>query len=379
MGILDELLKKSTGMQSLLGGSIDGTSSSPDETYMPVEYSKDQEFTDPYTNVKKIDTKFGPTNKSYPHKYDPVTGKPMDAATGQPVTSNFPTQENKAIDISTNGIVPPKKPDAITELAKNPGLFKNIFGMDVDKMSKNWEEKGGFDGLMANPGFLLGMSILQSSAQGKSIGSGVFDAAVKAGTISAAYADKIKSKQGLLAPVTEEQRDLMKGVAEEQGITAPGILDKMKNLFGGNAEAMYREALDDIYVEAERLAQAESKRLGKKIRLDPRKFGKQAMKNLQASGKLTIRKDRMYRSGTLQAKTSEIEGNRAKGGPIKAGKNYVVGEEGPEMFVAETNGTIINNDDSKVVSMLLESNPQLKNVSRARAVKILKARFPDYF
>ena len=69
----------------------------------------------------------------------------------------------------------------------------------------------------------------------------------------------------------------------------------------------------------------------------------------------------------------------AKGGPVKAGKDYIVGEEGPEMFVSETNGTIINNDDSKVVSMLLESNPQLKNVSRARAVKILKARFPDYF
>jgi hypothetical protein len=371
MGILDELLKKSTGMQSLLGGSIDGTSSSPDETYMPVEYSKDQAFTDPYTNTKPVNTKFGPTKVAAPFKYG-EDGKPIDAVTGEPTS---PIDESAP----SGSIVPPVKPNAITELAKNPGLFKNIFGMDIDKMSKNWEEKGGFDGLMANPGFLLGMSILQSSAQGKSIGSGVFDAAVKAGTISAAYADKIKSKQGLLAPVTEEQRDLMKGVAEEQGITAPGILDKMKNLFGGNAEAMYREALDDIYVEAERLAQAESKRLGKKIRLDPRKFGKQAMKNLQASGKLTIRKDRMYRSGTLQAKTSEIEGNRAKGGPIKAGKNYVVGEEGPEMFVSETNGTIINNDDSKVVSMLLESNPQLKNVSRARAVKILKARFPDYF
>jgi hypothetical protein len=69
----------------------------------------------------------------------------------------------------------------------------------------------------------------------------------------------------------------------------------------------------------------------------------------------------------------------AKGGPVEAGQDYIVGEEGPEMFVSETNGTIINNDDSKVVSMLLESNPQLKNISRARAVKILKARFPDYF
>jgi hypothetical protein len=92
MGILDELLKKSTGMQSLLGGSIDGTSSSPDETYMPVEYSKDQAFTDPYTNTKPVNTKFGPTKVAAPFKYG-EDGKPIDAVTG--VTSNFPTQENK--------------------------------------------------------------------------------------------------------------------------------------------------------------------------------------------------------------------------------------------------------------------------------------------
>jgi hypothetical protein len=49
------------------------------------------------------------------------------------------------------------------------------------------------------------------------------------------------------------------------------------------------------------------------------------------------------------------------------------------MFVPQVDGNIIDNDDTKVVNMLLESNPQLKNVSRARAVKILKARFPDYF
>lgn len=29
--------------------------------------------------------------------------------------------------------------------------------------------------------------------------------------------------------------------------------------------------------------------------------------------------------------------------------------------------------------MLLAANPQLKNVSRARAEAILKSRFPDYF
>jgi hypothetical protein len=46
MGILDELLKKSTGMQSLLNGSLDDASGmNSDETFMPVEYSKDQAFT----------------------------------------------------------------------------------------------------------------------------------------------------------------------------------------------------------------------------------------------------------------------------------------------------------------------------------------------
>ena len=67
------------------------------------------------------------------------------------------------------------------------------------------------------------------------------------------------------------------------------------------------------------------------------------------------------------------------GGPVNKEQSYVVGEKGAEVFVPEVDGKIINNDDAKVINMLLESNPQLKNVSRARAVKILKARFPDYF
>ena len=37
------------------------------------------------------------------------------------------------------------------------------------------------------------------------------------------------------------------------------------------------------------------------------------------------------------------------------------------------------NDDSKVFSMLLNANPQLHNVSKARAEKILRNRFPEYF
>jgi hypothetical protein len=366
MGILDELLKKSTGMQSLLGGSMD-------ETSMPVEYSKDQAFSDPYTNVKPVNTKFGPTTVAAPFKYG-EDGKPIDAVTGEPTP---PIDESAP----SGSIVPPEKPNAINQMAKLPNLFENVFGMSVDKLSENWKEKGGFEGLMANPGFLLGMSILQSSAQGKSIGSGVFDAAVKAGTISAAYADRIKARSKVVAPISDAQRKQAEAALTAMNVGGPGWLDKLKNL-DTNQEALYQEALDKVADKAQALAEKEAASSGgKRVRLEPKHYRK-AVDDLVLSGEIDKQKGSLFGiiPGSITAKVSKTEKSfRAKGGPVKAGKDYVVGEEGPEMFVSETNGTIINNDDSKVVSMLLESNPQLKNVSKARAVKILKARFPDYF
>jgi hypothetical protein len=370
-GFFEDLVNRATGLKAgLLSEGNQGYSGmGPQETDMDVPKNPEATYSDPYTNVKKIDTKFGPTNKSSPFKYDPVTGKPMDAATGQQATSNFPTQQGKA--------------DPIKEGESKIGLSNKqavkFLGMDMTQISENWKNKGGFEGLMANPAFTLGLSIMQSSAQGKPIGADIFDNAVKAGGISVQYADRLKAKQGLIAPISEDQREAIRGVLEEQGIDEPDMIDKMKNIFGGNAEAEYREAKDMIIAKALELAEAESRRLGKKVRFDPRRYGKEAIKILQQENKLTLREDGVFRTGTVRAKTEKIKGNRKDGGPIEAGDNYLVGEEGPEMFVAETNGTIIKNDDSKVVSMLLESNPQLKNVSRARAVKILKARFPDYF
>jgi hypothetical protein len=70
---------------------------------------------------------------------------------------------------------------------------------------------------------------------------------------------------------------------------------------------------------------------------------------------------------------------RAEGGPVQAGQPYVVGEKGPEIVVPNTDATVVSNDDSQIMSMLLASNPQLQNVSRTRAESILRSRFPDYF
>jgi hypothetical protein len=67
------------------------------------------------------------------------------------------------------------------------------------------------------------------------------------------------------------------------------------------------------------------------------------------------------------------------GGPVAKDSSYVVGEKGPEIFTPKATGKVVSNDDSNVVAMLLDANPQLKNVSLDRATKILKNRFPDYF
>jgi hypothetical protein len=70
---------------------------------------------------------------------------------------------------------------------------------------------------------------------------------------------------------------------------------------------------------------------------------------------------------------------RAQGGSVQAGKPYVVGEEGPEVIIPRSDGNVLSNDDSQIYAMLLASNPQLQKVSRVRAEKILRSRFPEYF
>jgi len=70
---------------------------------------------------------------------------------------------------------------------------------------------------------------------------------------------------------------------------------------------------------------------------------------------------------------------KARGGPIEQGKPYVVGEEGPEIIIPRSDGNVLSNDDSQIYAMLLASNPQLQKVSRQRAEKILRNRFPEYF
>ena len=374
MGLIDELLSKSTGLKSLLGDQMDTTMSKDSLGGSGRSYDPNQ------TPISQQDF--------YKNKADLLkqrSSQISESMKPEPFDPNKIGNDNRGYDINRpdkkiapeGGIVPPEKPDDLSQL--DPSLFVKIFGRTKESMAKEWKNKGGFEGLMANPGFTLGLALMQSSAQGKPIGEGVFNAAIKSGAISAQYAERIKARSAVLGPITAEQRDMVRSVLAESDLAETAdVSTKIKNFFKGkNTTALNRRALDDVANKALKLVEKETRQKGgQKVRLDRRHI-EAAIKELKKEGKIDYSEKGFFNffGRGIQSTAKPL----AKGGPVAAGKDYIVGEEGPEMFVSETNGTIINNDDSKVINMLLESNPQLKNVSRARAVKILKARFPDYF
>ena len=103
------------------------------------------------------------------------------------------------------------------------------------------------------------------------------------------------------------------------------------------------------------------------------------MNELVKSGK--IQKNSAWFGGLFTSDTlkNALPGERAHGGPVEAGKPYVVGEKGPEIIIPTSDGNVLSNDDSQIFNMLLASNPQLQKVSRQRAEKVLRSRFPEYF
>ena len=220
---------------------------------------------------------------------------------------------------------------------------------------------------------------MKSSATGQPISQSLFNNAINAGAISGKYAERIKERSKLTGPITDEQRDEVRAVLAESDIYEGSVGQKIKNFFQGkNTEALNRRALDDVYKKAEKYAKARARSRGGQDARIEREDIERAVKEMTKSGTVD-KSEKGFISFFFGRGLQSNKPGLAKGGPAKEGKEYIVGEEGPEMFVPQVDGNVIDNDDTKVVNMLLESNPQLKNVSRARAVKILKNRFPDYF
>jgi len=279
-----------------------------------------------------------------------------------------------------------KNPNAKVPNPKDPAenTFLGAVGEYFNTAKTNWKDNGGFEALMSKPEFGIGLSLLQQASEGKTIGEAGLKAALDGGLISRKYAQQIAARAKVLAPITEDQRAEAEAALKKMNVGSPDFLDKLIN-FRTNQPALFREALTKIAEKAETDAQKKSlEKGGQKVRPDYDK----AILDLTDSGELNFRTQQLFgaREGTVFAKPSKaelklrgIDSAKELGGPVTKGKSYLVGEVGPEVFIPKETGKIVSYDDSKIINLLLESNPQLKSVSPARAEKILRNRFPDYF
>ena len=292
------------------------------------------------------------------------------------------------------GKVDPKLVEAMKEKTgglgqKDIGTLEKIMGVDFDTAKANWKDKGGFEGLMSNPAFTLGLALMQSSANGKTINQGILDNFITSAKISSEFKDRIKAKGSIIGPASEAEIGQVEAFLESKKIGSSGFMDKFKDFFTGSTNsADYKSMLSDVAQYNNKRAAALEKK-GKKVVKDER-FMEATINEMRNKGLLKTKKkgkDKGFLSNFNPFKT-KIEtqdagstglGFREHGGPVQAGKPYVVGEAGPEIVIPTSDGNVLSNDDSQIFNMLLASNPQLQKVSRQRAEKIMRNRFPEYF
>ena len=368
MSFINDLRKKALGIFPNEGTAGDMSG----ETFMDVNYDPNQTFTD--SNFGKIDrNKYSGREEfqSVPYRIDANTGKKV-AVDGSNANVRGAKPRMSTMDMKQN--------EMNSGLGLSNEQSKRFFGMDLASIRSQWKDKGGFEGLMANPAFTLGLGLMKSSATGQPMSQSLFDNAIKAGAISGQYADRIRDRKQAPIEATAQEIENTKQILRSMDIDEPNFFERVfGKVKGENKQAQFEEAAEMITNELEKEMQRLQKnnKSGKPLVFDIA-YKKRIIKKLVKQGKITKKGGIPFiTKATLETKPDDTF--KAKGGPVTQGKEYIVGEQGAEMFVPQVDGNIIDNDDTKVVNMLLESNPQLKNVSRARAVKILKNRFPDYF
>ena len=257
----------------------------------------------------------------------------------------------------------------------------NMANVDFDKAMASWKDKGGFEGLMANPAFTMGLAFMQAGAEGKTLGQGALDNVMKAGGISQHYKKIIEDRKQKPITITSADVSDVKDLLQTMKVDKPNWFEKTIGFItkGDTGQAAYDQAAEQIasavQVEIESMQRNYK---GKKPFVIDIELKKKVIEKVLKSGKIKHKKSwTPWTSGTVQS-TSENP-FRAEGGPVQAGKPYVVGEEGPEVIIPHSSGNVLSNDDSQIYAMLLAANPQLQKVSKARAERILRSRFPEYF
>ena len=275
------------------------------------------------------------------------------------------------------------------DLTNQPNdFFTKVFGMNKDQMMQSWKDKGGFDALMSNPAFMIGLSFLQSSAQGKTISESALNNILKGGGISATYKKLLAGKTTSFEVTAADIQDT-KALMSDFGIGDPNAFEQVFSKFkGADAQKAYDAAVENISMalqKAKVAAQKKAESAGKNFEWGYEQQ-KKVVENVIRQEKIKHKKGfsifgiRLTKGILEKDKSSyQLDGSLEHGGTAHEGKSYLVGEKGPEVFIPKETGEVIANDDTQVFSMLLASNPQLQKVSKERAMKILKAKFPEYF
>ena len=295
----------------------------------------------------------------------------------------------KAAQVNNTGKVPMGMPsDPITQggtgvkQAEDMGFMQklsNMAGVDFDKAASNWKEKGGFEGLMSNPAFTLGLALMQSSANGKTINQGILDNFVKSAKISSEFKDRIEARKQEPIQATSGDVQEVKDLLKTMNVDDPSLFEKIVGkVKGENVQAMFDMASEDIAnaLQIEMAAMQKKNKTNKPLVFDTR-LKLKILKRLEREGKIKKKGGTFFTKSTLE--TDEKIKTRAQGGPVTQGEPYLVGEKGPEIIIPSSDGNVLTNDDSQIFNMLLASNPQLQKVSRQRAERVLRNRFPEYF
>jgi hypothetical protein len=174
-----------------------------------------------------------------------------------------------------------------------------------------------------------------------------------------------------------EVESILKSIDIEEGNWLENLVSKAK---GGKPGAEWSGAVEEIAVQYQaeiQKWQAQNKHPDGTPKIIRQEDKIKIMNKLVKSGK--IKRKKSWTGGWLTSDTLAKPIPKAQGGPVTKGKAYVVGEEGPEVIIPHSSGNVLSTDDSQIFAMLLAANPQLQKVSKARAEKIMRARFPEYF
>ena len=309
-------------------------------------------------------------------------GDPMGEAS---IPANLPMAMNKPkpaeVNNRENAIMQSSQGDANQQ---NLDWLARMTGVDMKQAQQRWKDKGGFEGLMSNPAFTMGLAFLQAGAEGKTLGQGSLDNVIKAAGISSHYKRVIENRKQ--APITvtaadvADTKDLLKTLKVEK----PNWWEKAVGFVfkGDTGQAAFDQASEQIASAVQvKIEAMQRSHKGKKPFVVDKALKKKIIREVLESGQITHKESwSPWTSGTIKSTDpNPFGGNKARGGPVTKGQSYVVGEEGPEIVIPNESAKVLSNDDSKIYAMLLAANPQLQKVSRARSEKILRNRFPEYF